>query len=102
MKLVNSKYPSYIDIYNVKINDLQYNIDKFKENLKGIIWGEFLGVDEKEFKLWQKEIVRMLEIPMASGFKITHGEHKITLPYGVKATFDADNTVIKIDEEYLN
>ena len=31
MKLVNSKYPSYIDIYNVKINDLQYNIDKFKE-----------------------------------------------------------------------
>ena len=77
------------------------NIDKFKKNLKGIVWGEFLGVDEKEFELWQKELVKTLEIPMADGFKITHGEHKITLPYGVKATFDADNAVIKIDEEYL-
>ena len=77
------------------------NIEKFKKNLKGIIWGEFLGVDEKEFTLWQKELIGTLKIPMASGFKITHGENKITLPYGIKATFDADKAVIKIDEEYL-
>ena len=77
------------------------NIDKFKKNLKGIIWGEFLGVDEIEFYEWQKELIQTLKIPMANGFKITHGEHKITLPYGVKAAFDADKGVINIVEEYL-
>ena len=77
------------------------NIDKFKKNLKGIIWGEFLGVDEDEFKLWQKELVKTLKIPMAQGFKITHGKNKITLPYGVKAVLDANKAVIKISEEYL-
>ena len=77
------------------------NIDKFKKNLKGIVWGEFLGVDKEEFLLWQKEVVNTLKIPMAEGFKITHGKNKITLPYGVKVTFDADNVTIKTDEEYL-
>ena len=78
------------------------NIEKFRKNLKGIIWGEFLGVEQNEFTLWRNEVVENLKIPMADGFKITHGEHKITLPFGVKATFDADKAVIKIDEEYLN
>ena len=77
------------------------NIDKFKKNLKGIIWGEFLGVDEEEFNSWQKEVINYLKIPMASGFKITHGKNKITLPYGVMAELQADKGVIKFEEEYL-
>ena len=77
------------------------NIDKFRANLKGIIWGEFLGVEENEFLLWQKELIETLNIPMCSGFKITHGENKITLPYGIKAEFNADNGVINFKEEYL-
>lgn len=77
------------------------NIDKFKKNLKGIIWGEFLGVEEDEFSAWQNELINSLKIPMCSGFKITHGENKITLPYGVKAEFSADKGVIEFEEEYL-
>ena len=77
------------------------NVDKFKKNLKGIVWGEFLGVDEKEFEMWQNEVINNLKIPMADGFKITHGEKKITLPFGVKATLNADEALIVIDEEYL-
>ncbi|MBQ7449784.1 LD-carboxypeptidase [bacterium] len=77
------------------------NIDKFKKNLKGIIWGEFLGVNEDEFSQWQNELIKTLKLPMAQGFKITHGENKLTLPFGIKATFDADKRTIKIDEEYL-
>ncbi len=77
------------------------NIDKFKKNLKGIVWGEFLGVDEDEFQQWQNELTQTLKIPMCSGFKITHGENKITLPYGVKAELDADKGIIRFKEEYL-
>ena len=77
------------------------NIDKFKKNLRGIVWGEFLGVDEEEFKDWQNELNETLKIPMCGGFKITHGENKITIPYGVKAEFDADNGIINLKEEYL-
>ena len=78
------------------------NIDKFKNNLKGIVWGEFLGVEKEEFIPWQNELVSTLKIPMAEGFKITHGESKITLPYGVKVNFDADKAVITAQEEYLS
>ena len=77
------------------------NVDKFKKNIKAIVWGEFLGVEEKEFKLWQNELVETLSIPMCEGFKITHGENKITLPYGVKALLDADKGIINFQEEYL-
>lgn len=77
------------------------NTDGFLNHLKGIIWGEFLGVEEDEFLLWQNELIENLKIPMAQGFKITHGKNKITLPYGVKASFDAGNAVINIKEEYL-
>ncbi len=78
------------------------NIDKFKKNLKGIMWGEFLGVENDEFMLWQKEVIQTLKIPMAGGFKITHGESKITIPFGIKAEFDADNAVVTFEEEYLS
>ena len=77
------------------------NIDKFKQHIKGIVWGEFLGVEENEFEDWQKELTETLKIPMAKGFKITHGQNKITIPYGVKVIYDADNCLIKTIEEYL-
>ena len=77
------------------------NIDKFTQNLKGIIWGEFLGIQEEEFEAWQKEVINSLKIPMVSGFKITHGKNKITIPYGVMAELQADKGVIKFEEEYL-
>ena len=77
------------------------NIDKFKKHIKGIIWGEFLGVEQDEFNLWQKEVIETMNIPMSSGFKITHGENKITLPFGVKVLLDADKSIITMKEEYL-
>ena len=77
------------------------NTEKFKKNLKGIVWGEFLGVEENEFLLWQNELTKTLNIPMCSGFKITHSKNKITVPYGIKAELDADNGIINFKEEYL-
>lgn len=63
------------------------NIEKFRNNIQAIILGNFLGMDNQEWldEFWE-EIAQKLQIPVAGGFKITHGPDKVTIPYGVKAT----------------
>lgn len=78
------------------------NIENFKKHLKGIAWGEFLGVEEEEFYLWQNELTESLKIPMAEGFKITHGKNKITVPYGAKVIFNANKAQLEFEQEYLS
>jgi len=78
------------------------NVKTFRENIKGIALGEFVGIDDENyFKEWLSELNLTLNIPICSGFKITHGENKLTLPVGIKTTFDADNGEILFDEEYV-
>ena len=59
------------------------NIPEFSENCKGILLGEFLGVDNQAW-LYQyfEELSNHLNIPVLSGLKITHADEKITLPIG--------------------
>lgn len=59
------------------------NMDKFRANVKGIILGDFLdsGYPEQLEELFF-EIANSLEVPVLGGFKITHLEDKITVPYG--------------------
>lgn len=62
------------------------NIDKFTKNIKGLVLGDFLEVDNG---LWLedlfKEISTQLNIPTAGGFKISHFRCKSTLPIGALA-----------------
>ena len=62
------------------------NIDEFKANLKGIILGDFLDIDNTQ---WLDEIFteigNNLNIPIYKGFKITHLPEKITIPIGARA-----------------
>lgn len=62
------------------------NIDEFKNRLKGIVLGDFLDIDNTD---WLNEIFteigNNLKIPVYNGFKITHAEDKIALPYGANA-----------------
>jgi len=62
------------------------NISDFKNNIKGIILGEFLDVDNKEW-LYEifTEISEKLNIPVLGDFRITHNKLKITVPYGAKS-----------------
>ena len=72
------------------------NIDKFRNNIKGLIIGNFIGVDYEEFlDDLIKEIAEKLNIPVVSGFKITHEKQKITLPIGVNAKIDGLKLIIK-------
>ena len=65
------------------------NIKEFRNNVSAICFGEFLGVDNREwlFKL-QEEIIEELNIPGASGFNFTHSSYKQTVPIGAEAKFD--------------
>ena len=67
------------------------NIDKFRQNIKGIILGDFLdsGYPEQLDELFC-DISKELDIPTLGGFKITHNKDKITVPYGVRARIETD------------
>lgn len=59
------------------------NIKKIKENIQGIILGDFLDVDNSKWlnELF-KEISEELNIPTLGGFPISHSSQKATIPYG--------------------
>ena len=59
-----------------------FNIDKFKQNCKGMILGNFLNVDNE---IWLEELFKTFSLPTVAGFKITHSKEKITLPIGKHA-----------------
>jgi len=68
-----------------------FNIEKFRQNCKAIILGDFLEVDNKE---WLEELFYSFTPPTVGGFKITHAEEKITLPVGKFAKLK--NNILKI------
>lgn len=74
-----------------------FNINKLRENVKGIVLGEFKDIEDKNLldEVIQ-EFADSLKIPVHGGFKITHGKIKDTVPVGIKALFDADEGLIHI------
>jgi muramoyltetrapeptide carboxypeptidase len=70
------------------------NIAKFKDNIRGIILGDFLesGYPE-QLDMFFKDLGEDLDIPVLGGYKITHNSDKITLPYGADAAIVSDTLV---------
>lgn len=78
------------------------NIEKFKENLTGIILGDFLDVtNKKDFDEFFYELGQKIKKPILSGFRITHAKDKITVPNGAVAEFSTEDKLLKI-EPYLS
>ena len=76
------------------------NIEKFRKNLAGVVLGDFLQAgNKKHFDELFYEIGEKIKKPIISGFKITHADDKITVPYGVNAELTANKLLIK---KYLN
>ena len=74
-------------VYKIdKMFQQMINIPEFSNRCKGIVLGDFLDVDNE---IWLdeyfSELANSLNIPVVSGFQITHAEEKITLPIGKKA-----------------
>lgn len=72
------------------------NIEKFKSQCKGIILGDFLDCGN-DFWLdeYFKELAERLNIPIASGFQITHNKEKVTIPIGAKCSLSGKQLVIR-------
>lgn len=91
------------DVYKIdKMFTQLLNIEKFRNNLQGIILGDFLDVTNKKYfdELFY-EIGGKCNVPILSGFKITHARDKITVPYGAKAFFSTEKRVLEV-YSYLN
>lgn len=58
------------------------NIEKFNNNCKGILLGDFLNIDNDK---WLEDFFQTFTLPTVGGFRITHAQEKITLPIGKKA-----------------
>lgn len=71
------------------------NIEQFRTNVKGIVFGEFLdtGYPEQLMTLFDN-IANELDIPVTSGFKISHNKTKATIPYGAKCVLENDKVVL--------
>ena len=71
------------------------NINQFKNNCKAIVLGDFLNVDNQEWlEEYFYELANRLEIPVVSGFKITHDRDKITVPIGKKSVIDGNSLFV--------
>ena len=67
------------------------NIEEFSKNISGIVFGEFLDIDNDEWlNSLQKEIVQELKVPAISGLKITHAREKLTIPIGIESAISND------------
>ena len=67
------------------------NIEEFRKNISGIVFGEFLDIDNEEWlNSLQKEIVQELKVPAISGLKITHAREKLTIPIGIESAISND------------
>lgn len=65
------------------------NIDKFKNNIKALVLGDFLDVENyAQLDELFYEISANLNIPCYGGYKISHSPVKCTVPFGVEAILD--------------
>ena len=79
-----------------------FNVEKIRQNVKGIALGEFKDIENKDFlnDLLQ-ELALDINVPMCDGFKITHGKIKDTIPVGASVSFDAKVGEITLLNNYL-
>lgn len=71
------------------------NIHKFRDKCKGIVLGDFLDVDNTEWlEGFFKDLASNTNIPVIGGFKITHGQEKITIPIGKNCVLHDNKLVI--------
>lgn len=62
------------------------NIDKFRKNISAIVIGDLLNVDNKQWlDDFFAELSNQLDIPIISGYPISHSKTKATIPYGADA-----------------
>lgn len=95
------------------VDEQPYRVDRMLQQLRlagkleqaaGVVFGEFVNceADDKEHSFTLPEVIEMsvkgLHIPCFYGLSAGHGDHKATLPLGVRAEIDAEQCLLKIIE----
>lgn len=100
----NEKFILFIEDLNESVYKIDkmltqlLNIKKFTKNMQGIILGDFLkNGSKKYFDELFFEIGSKYNIPVLSGFRITHACEKITLPYGAQGYFSTESKKLIIN-----
>jgi len=70
-----------------------FNIEKFRNNCKGIILGDFLNIDNKDLL---DSLLKSFKVPTVSGFKITHNYKKNVIPIGKYASLESADLSIYV------
>lgn len=79
------------------------NINKFKNNLSGIILGDFSCIDNSDyFNAYYREIGNKLDIPIVSGLITGHCNEKLTIPIGVNCELDTSKNYILLKDDYIS
>lgn len=78
-----------------------FNIEKIRQNVKGIALGEFKDCNKNELNEIIKELANQIKFPILDGFKITHNKIKDTIPIGVTAELNTYNKTLKFMEDSL-
>lgn len=68
------------------------NIEKFRQNLRGVVLGEFTDCGHPEYL---DEIFSEFGVPTLKGLKITHSHDKITVPIGVRARIEGGKFLLE-------
>ena len=67
------------------------NLEQFRKNIAGIVFGEFLDIDNQEWlKDLENELAQELKVPAISDLKITHAREKLTIPIGTESAISND------------
>lgn len=79
-------------VYKIdKMSTQLLNIKAFKNNLAGIVLGDFTGIDnQKYFDDFFKELSYSLKIPVIGGLKFGHEKDKQTFPIGCNVVLDTN------------
>lgn len=71
------------------------NIPDFRNNLAGVILGDFLDLDnEKYFNNYFKDLANQLKLPFIGGFPISHSQQKATIPFGGYANLSNEKLIV--------
>ena len=65
-----------------------YRNSDLKEKIKGVVFGEFLGISKQELKEVENTLCdfsQKIAVPCVYGFDITHGKNNIVIPFGASA-----------------
>lgn len=59
-----------------------YGLEEFRENIRGIVAGDFTGTNREELSEILDEFSKKLQIPLWTGLKLGHDYEKVTFPIG--------------------